>query len=145
LRRLEALHGRLRTQPLRPIITVSRLKASFLGSLATDFRSFPKFGSLGYDIGRLAWSPNDRYIAFVVSDTSGIKLMILDMVNKEILDVCMDAGQDLVWSPDGNQLAIFKDFPTSMQISLIDLPSLQGGILSAKVPGYLNSWILLEP
>jgi len=98
-----------------------------------------------YDLGNLAWSPNDRYVAFVVYDMSVNKLMFLDMVNKEILDVCIDAGQgyfqDFVWSPDGTQLVINSS--DSVQKILIDLPSLQAGVLSPKAEGYVRGWVLL--
>jgi WD40 repeat protein len=101
-----------------------------------------------YDVGLLTWSPNDRYVAFVVFDIYNIRLMFLDIQNKEILDVCIDSGeggfQNPVWSPDGTQLAINKViFNSPVQIILIDMPTMHGVTFSSQA-GYAEDWVALE-
>jgi len=101
----------------------------------------------GNDLGRLAWSPNDRYVAFVVFDSSTNRLMFLDMLKEEVIDVCIDSGegyfQGLIWSPDGNQLAINVD-DDPFQIMLIDIPTMRGVTFLPKV-GYAQGWVVLQP
>jgi dipeptidyl aminopeptidase/acylaminoacyl peptidase len=102
-----------------------------------------------YDIGNLVWSPNDRYIAFVAYDSEiGNELMLLDMINKEILDICINAKpghfQDIVWSPDGTQLLITNQLSDNIQMFLVDLSKMQGGILPIRGT-YIFGWISLQP
>ena len=60
-------------------------------------------------LGPIAWSPNDKKLAFV-QNTAGIKsIVIIDPVNEKVLakePAGADDIADLQWMPDGNRLVV---------------------------------------
>ena len=113
-----------------------------LGSLDGSAKQLTKLSTQveRYNIGYMLWSPDDRYVAFMVWADFTPKLMLLDTRDREILDVCINAGvsypQDMVWAPDSTQLLVANQNDTTI-LTLVDLSNLQAGTLPTKAHYYL--------
>jgi hypothetical protein len=73
------------------------------------------------EIGRLAWSPDNRYIAFELNvgpitypeyadiDSRGRRLAVLDTQTGQVTNYCIPLGANgsrLIWSPDSRQIVV---------------------------------------
>jgi Tol biopolymer transport system component len=73
------------------------------------------------EIGRLAWSPDNRYIAFELNvepisypeyaeiDSRGPRLAVLDTQTYQVTNYCIPLGVNgskLIWSPDSRQIIV---------------------------------------
>jgi len=104
---------------------------------------------VSFYINSLAWSPNNRYIAFVIQDLDyGQKLMFLDMLNKKTIDPCIDLGSGgsnfPIWSPNGDQLVI-RSQADNDQILLVDLTLMSAEILASGEQLDVDGWVALKP
>jgi hypothetical protein len=112
-----------------------------------------------YYIHNIIWSPDDRYVAFVVRNTTDINnqvdtLMILDMTNRELLDLCVDmnyanwrgdfADVDFpTWSPDSRELIVENQFAYGKNnVILIDLLTMTASIIEKDKK--VLWWVTLE-
>lgn len=107
-------------------------------------------------ISDIIWSPNDNYVALVINEVTDInnqlqRLLILDMVNKEILDFCINInylnwqGEFLdnnspVWSPDGKMLVAEEQFDFGEnKLIFINLSKMKVAIMEdKKILGWVN-------
>lgn len=104
----------------------------------------------------MIWSPNDDYVALVINDVTDInnqseKLFILDMVNREILDFCVNVdysnwdgefsdNNSPVWSPDGRILAAEEQIHLGEnKVFFINISKMKVAVMeNKKILGWVN-------
>lgn len=58
-------------------------------------------------VGSLAWSPDGRWIAFVVFETESVHVRVLDVVSGDTRD--LGEGEEPAWSTSGDRVAFMRD------------------------------------
>jgi hypothetical protein len=93
----------------------------FIGTIRGDAQQVTNLSQEvdSFYISQLVWSPDNRYVAFILNDVDRLinKILFLDFANRTVLDSCIEVNYDNwagaysdinfpVWSPDGNYLAV---------------------------------------
>jgi hypothetical protein len=125
-------------------------------------RQFFQITNLGdyiesYYIHHIVWSPDDRYVVFLVRDITDInyeidRLMILDMNNRELLDLCLNVNYENwwgeytdivypIWSPSSQELIVENQFDYGKNnVILINLSTMTASIIDndKKILGWIT-------
>jgi hypothetical protein len=121
-------------------------KVSHLVDLAAQFPS--------YYVSSFSWSPDDRYISFIVNDVDRLSqtLMLIDLADNEVLETCLDVNYmnwaglyaDInypIWAPNGRQVIVEQqaNFGEN-RVILLDLPQMTAALLgrNERILGWLS-------
>lgn len=67
------------------------------------------------------WSPDGRYLAFLLGAWDHLHLYIADSQQQKIWDTCLDTGHGVAWSPDSKQLAFFMAGEEQERVVVMDV------------------------
>lgn len=80
-----------------------------------------------YSSNSLAWSPDSRFLSFVMRyGESDKRLYLADIASEIVYDTCVDVDDAVVWSPASEQIALLEtNEGQSVEIMLLDVASWQ--------------------
>jgi hypothetical protein len=79
--------------------------------------------STKYDVKEMAWSSDNRFLAFITLDESRPpipNLYVADFQERKIIDLCIAPGIGLAWSPNSTQLALWVSDAGDNAIGVLD-------------------------